>query len=66
LLRSVEPMVQRLQPVRQPQPVELVNQCQPEVILVDRNNNADEVVRNVQQQNIGVHNNIVNLVENLI
>jgi len=50
----------------QPQLVEPMIQAQPEVILVDRNNNADEVVRNVQQQNIGAHNNITNLVENII
>ena len=42
----IEPMVQRPQHVPQPQPVEPVIQGQPEVILVDRNNNADEVVRN--------------------
>jgi hypothetical protein len=36
------------------------------VILIDRNDNSDEVVRNVQQQNIGVHNNIANLVENIM
>jgi len=52
--------------VPQPQPVEPVNQGQPEVILVDRNNDVDEVGRNVQQQNIGVHNNIANLVENIM
>ena len=34
------------------------------MILIDRNDNGDEVVRNVRQQNIGVHNNIANLVEN--
>jgi len=28
-------------------------QAQPEVILVDRNNDADEVGRNVQQHNFG-------------
>ena len=65
-LRLIEPMVQRLQPVPQPQPVKLVNQVQPEVVLKDRNHDADEVVRNVQQQNIGAHNNIVNLVENIM
>jgi hypothetical protein len=43
-----------------------VIQDQPEVILVDRNDNADEVVRNVQQQSIGAHNNIANLVENIM
>jgi len=58
LLRLIEPIVQRPQLVPQPQSVEPVIQGQPEVILVDRNNNVDEVVRNVQQQNIGVHNNI--------
>jgi len=51
-LRSIEPMVQRPQPAPQPQSVKLLNQGQPEVILVYPNNNADEVVRNVQQQNI--------------
>jgi len=49
--------------VPQPQPVELVIQGQPEVILVDINDNVDEVFRNVQQKNIGAHNNIANLVE---
>jgi len=49
----IEPMVQRPQPVSQPQPVKPVIQGQLEVVLVDRKNNADEVVRNVQQQNIG-------------
>jgi len=66
LLRLVEPMSQRPQHVPQPQPVELVNQGRPEVILVDRNNNVDEVVRNVQRQNIGAHNSITKLVENIM
>jgi len=47
-LRLIEPMVQRPQFVPQPQPVETVILGKTEVILVDRNNNADEVVRNVQ------------------
>jgi hypothetical protein len=38
-------MVQRQQPVPHPQPVERVIQGQPEVILIDRNDNADEVDR---------------------
>jgi len=59
-------MVQRKQPMSQPQPVEPVIKGQLEVILVDRNNNVDEVVRNVQQRNIGAHNNIANLVENIM
>ena len=66
LLRLIEAMVQRQQPMPQPQPVEPVIEGQPEVILVDRNNNVDEVVRNVQQRNIGLHNNIANLVENIM
>ena len=65
-LRLVEQMVHRQQPVPQPQPVEPVIQGQPETILVDRNDNAVEVVRNVRQQNIGAHNNIANLVENIM
>ena len=59
-------MVQRQQHVPQPQLVEPVIQAQPEVILVNRNHNADEVVRNVQQQNIRTHNNIANLVETIM
>jgi len=50
----------------QPQPVEPVVQVQPEVVLVDRNHDVDEVVRNVQQQNIGAHNNIAYLDENIM
>jgi len=47
LLRLIELMVQRPQPVLQPKPVEPIVQGRPEVVLVDRNNDADEVVRNV-------------------
>jgi len=36
------------------------------VVLMDRNHDADEIVRNVQQQNIGTHNNIANFVENIM
>ena len=36
------------------------------MVLVDRNNDADKVARNAQQQNIGAHNIIVNLVENIM
>ena len=39
---------------------------EPKVILVDKNHDADEVVRNVQQQNFGSKNNIANLVENIM
>ena len=49
-----------------PQPVKPVIQAQPEVILVNMDHGADEVVRNVEQQNIGAHNNIANLVENIM
>ena len=65
-LRLIEPAVQRPQPVPQPQPVESMIRGQPEVVLVDRNNDVDEVFWNVQQQNIGAHNNIANLVKNIM
>ena len=52
LLRLIKPMVQRPQPVPQPQPVEPIIQGQPEVVLLDRNHDANEVVRNVQQQDM--------------
>ena len=48
-LRLLEQMVQRQQLVPQPQLVEPAIQGHPEVILIDRNDNADEVVRNVRQ-----------------
>jgi len=59
-------MVPRQQLVPQPQPVEPIVQAQPEVILVNRNHDADEVVMNVQQQNLGAHNNIANLVQTIM
>jgi predicted transcriptional regulator len=65
-LRLIEPMVQRPQLVPQPRPIEPVVQVQTKVVLVNRNHDAYEVVRNVQQQNIGEHNNIANLVENIM
>ncbi|KEH38136.1 hypothetical protein MTR_2g461890 [Medicago truncatula] len=65
-LRLIEPMVQRLQLVPQPQPVEPMIQGQLEVVLLDRNNDVGQDVRNVQQQNIGAHNNIANLIENIM
>jgi hypothetical protein len=48
-VQIVEHIVQRQQLVLRPQPVEHMVQAQPEVILVDRNHDADEVVRSVQQ-----------------
>ena len=46
-MQVVEPVVQRQQPMPQPQPVEPMLQAQPEVILVNKNHDADEVVRNI-------------------
>jgi len=65
-VQIIEPMVQRQQLVPRLQPVEPMIQAHPEVILVDRNHDADEVVSNVQQQNIRAHNNTTNLVENIM
>jgi len=65
-VQTIEPIVQRQQHVPRPQPVEPMVQAQSEVILVGRNHDADEVVRNVQQQNFGAHNNIATLVENIM
>ena len=47
-MQIVEPIVQRQQLVPRPQPVEPMVQAQPDVILIDRNHDADEVVRNVK------------------
>jgi hypothetical protein len=65
-VQIVEPIVQRHQHVPRHQPIEPMVQAHPKVILVDRNHDADEVVRNIQQQNFGAHNNIANLVENIM
>jgi len=65
-VQIVEPIVQRQQLVPRPQPVEPMVQAQPEVILAGRNHDADEVVRNVQQQNFRAQNNIATLVENIM
>jgi len=65
-LQIVELVVQRQQLGPQPQLVELVVQAQPEVVLVNRDYDVDKVVRNVQQQNLGAHNNISNLVETIM
>jgi len=65
-VQIVEPIVQRQQPVPRSQPVEPIAQAQQEVILVGRNNDADEVVRIVQQHNFGAQNNIATLVENIM
>jgi hypothetical protein len=65
-VQIVETIVQRQQHVPRPQPVKPMGQAQPELILVDRKHDADEVVRNVQQQNFGAHNNIATLVENIM
>ena len=64
-IQIVEPTVQRQQLVLQPQPVEPEVQAHPEVVLVNMNYDANEIVRNVQQQNLGVDNNIANLVETI-
>jgi hypothetical protein len=65
-VQIIEHMVQRQQPMPRPQLVKPMVQAQLEVILVDRNRDADEVVRNVHQQNFGAQNNIATLVENIM
>jgi len=57
-VQVVRPIVQRQQHMPQPQTVERMMRAYPKVILVNRNHDADEVVRIVQQQNIRAHNNI--------
>jgi len=65
-VQIVEHVFQRQQLVPQHQPVEPMIPAQQGVILVNRNHDADEVVWNVQQQNIGAHNNIAKLVEKIM
>lgn len=60
-----KPIIQE-QSVLQPKVVDQVVQAPPCVVMVHRNDDADEVVRNVQQQNLGAHNNISHLVETIM
>ncbi|KAK2414572.1 hypothetical protein QL285_037147 [Trifolium repens] len=51
----------------QAQPVRIEReQPEPEVILVNRNQDADNVLRNVRQENVAGQNNLANLVENIL
>ncbi|KAK2384605.1 hypothetical protein QL285_071934 [Trifolium repens] len=56
-----------IQPEVQAQPLRIERE-QPEqgVVLVNRNQNADNVLRDVRQDNIVGHNNLANLVENIL
>ncbi|KAK2382413.1 hypothetical protein QL285_069949 [Trifolium repens] len=58
----VEPQVQ---PQAQPQVLPQV-EPNPGIVLVNRNQNADDVVRNVQNNNFAGQNNIANLVEAIL
>ncbi|PNY06107.1 hypothetical protein L195_g002569 [Trifolium pratense] len=49
----------------EPQYQNEVNQA-PQVVLVNRNQDADEIVRNVQNNNFAGHNNLTNLVETIL
>ncbi|KAK2363144.1 hypothetical protein QL285_088154 [Trifolium repens] len=53
------------QPQAQPQALPQV-EPNPGIVLVNRNQNADDVVRNVQNNNFAGQNNIVNLVETIL
>ncbi|CAJ2646962.1 unnamed protein product [Trifolium pratense] len=53
--------------VQEEPPVQMVNQVQdPGIVLVNRNQNADEVVRNVQRNNFAQQDNLANLVETIL
>ncbi|XP_045822090.1 uncharacterized protein LOC123914975 [Trifolium pratense] len=55
------------QVVQEEPPAPVVNHVpEPEVILVNRNQNADEVVRNVQRNNFAQQDNLANLVETIL
>ncbi|KAK2430305.1 hypothetical protein QL285_028653 [Trifolium repens] len=55
------------QPEVQAQPVRIEReQPEQEVVLVNRNQDADNVLRNVRQENVAGHNNLANLVENIL
>jgi hypothetical protein len=51
----------------QAQPVRIEREQQePEVVLVNRNQDADNVLRQVRQENVAGQNNLANLVENIL
>jgi hypothetical protein len=60
-INQVQQPVPQVEPQAQPQ----VEQ-NPGILLVIRNQNADEVVRNVQSNNLAGENNIANLVEAIL
>ncbi|XP_045831224.1 uncharacterized protein LOC123922561 [Trifolium pratense] len=61
------PVNQVPQMVQEEPPEQVVNQVQdPGIVLVNRNQIADEVVRNVQQNNFAQQNNLANLVETIL
>ncbi|XP_045831592.1 uncharacterized protein LOC123922985 [Trifolium pratense] len=61
------PINQAPQVMQEEPPVQVVNQVQdPGIVLVNRNQNADEVVRNVQRNNFAQQDNLANLVETIL
>ncbi|MCI03419.1 hypothetical protein A2U01_0024458, partial [Trifolium medium] len=62
------PLVQGKQQVvaQEEPPAQIVVEPNPGIVLVNRNQNADEVVRNVQQNNIVGQNNLAHLVETIL
>ncbi|KAK2382329.1 hypothetical protein QL285_069874 [Trifolium repens] len=55
----------QVQPQAQPQVLPQV-EPNPGIVMVNRNQNADDVVRNVQNNNFAGQNNIANLVETIL
>ncbi|PNX90436.1 hypothetical protein L195_g046560 [Trifolium pratense] len=61
------PVNQVPQVVQEEPPVQVANQVQdPGIVLVNRNQNVDEVVRNVQRNNFAQQDNLSNLVETIL
>ncbi|KAK2428173.1 hypothetical protein QL285_026709 [Trifolium repens] len=64
-VNQVQQPVPVVEPQAQPQSLPQVEQ-NPGIVLVNRNQNADDVVRNVQNNNFAGQNNIANLVETIL
>ncbi|KAK2428816.1 hypothetical protein QL285_027304 [Trifolium repens] len=65
VLQHVPVVEPQAQPQAQPQAIPQV-EPNPGIVLVNRNQNADDVVRNVQNNNLAGQNNIANLVETIL
>lgn len=54
------------EPTQNKEDEEYIGQHNPRPVVVQRSQNADQVLRHVQQNNFGGHNNIINIFEQML